>query len=248
MMEKIKQDSTLNLTHRNYLLLHCSKNSVIDYFRPLNSESQQLDDSTPINLGASSLGLHKADQQLDMWNQKSTLEEYGILRPKLATTPFGFGAGECDNYAMQSENGKNCDHATWNLPSGSYRAFENSEEHVGQQDGLNTWVHDQEHVSFGNEDETEHAQTIDLNHHKRDSMTEVKYEGNAVNTADNFSKFSRLQNGHLNKRSIHLDDPISSHSTPVEADAGQMAYSNSASPGYECDGNSFISLTRNSKQ
>eukprot|EP00343_Euplotes_focardii_P000737 CAMPEP_0205799908 /NCGR_PEP_ID=MMETSP0205-20121125/1388_1 /ASSEMBLY_ACC=CAM_ASM_000278 /TAXON_ID=36767 /ORGANISM="Euplotes focardii, Strain TN1" /LENGTH=162 /DNA_ID=CAMNT_0053062109 /DNA_START=242 /DNA_END=731 /DNA_ORIENTATION=- len=81
-----------------------------------------------------------------------------------------------------------------------------------------------------------------------DNTSVVKIEEKAVNAADHFFEASRQQTGFVSMRDDHLDCPVFSNITPEEAEVGQYVGHFNTSQEFDCDGNSYTSLTDNSME
>lgn len=186
--------------------------------------------------------------------QRSLLETQNILRPRaLFSNDLRPSRDQINEFAFESENGKNCKGAT--LDGGAYtnpgQAYTIGGDQTRAGLGGHGWTQNQGFSTSGEVSAGAYnpAQILSQEWMQDKEMNEVTAAGGkAVNTAEQVLEPARPENGLALMRGAHLDGPVFPVAVTEEADAGQMADWYNASSEFECDGNSFTSLTHNSME
>lgn len=222
--------------------------------RPLNIGAQQQFEISPIRLGPSSVDLHNVHAQMASSDQRTLLQTNNVLRPKTLLGDQGkFIQAQGKQFAYATQDGQYTvsDLATGNRAPVAEQHSVLAPSQEQNETYCQAWIQQESYSSFGDVSDADDilVDSSDFDSDDSDDKDAEAYGEKAVNAADCNLEHAKPENGLSNQGSTHLDGPVFSHATDIEANAGQMADLHIASPEFECDGNRFaFSLTKNSKE
>lgn len=222
-------------------------------FRHFDLGAEKPCDDSPINLGPSEFTVSRGNAKVQLCGQREIFEAQHVLRPRAAC----WDRDNCKEVktpaAFQSENGWNCQGLA---PHG--QAYTNSNgEHQGAcqgegqpRIGRQNWIQMPQNKTYGelSGDDSNSVDILNPDWRSPDRHSALKVEGKAVNTADSFLVNAGLQTGVTTMRNNHLDGPVFSSFNSEEAEVGQYNDHENVSFEFECDGNSYTSLTDDSME
>lgn len=212
----------------------------------------EFDDEPVFKLAPSRVDFITANTKAQQTDQRTLLNKDNILRARqLTNTNYSTGEAQSAEHAVRSAARRNT--ATANEAEDSRAKMNQNYPVRTHRLGLGINVEEYQNAFGANPVDKLTANkfiqgTKNRNVASTHNKSAVSFEEKAANAADYHLVQSILKVSLDYKTNNHLDGPVLSNVTAGEENAGQMTHCIDASSGFECDGNRFTSVTKNSTE